>query len=89
MNEGAGAADQPLLEVEVQGRDVLQDGKTVDGDALAEHVIARGESIWVLALREYGVPIWLFRQYNPELDLHKLRPGVTVRFPVMVARVDS
>jgi len=56
---------------------------------IAEHVIARGESIWVLALREYGVPIWLFRQYNPELDLHKLRPGVTVRFPVMVARVDS
>lgn len=56
---------------------------------IAEHVVARGESIWILALREYGVPIWLFRQYNPELDLHKLRPGLTVRFPVMVARVDS
>ena len=46
-------------------------------------MIRRGESIWVLALRDYDVPIWLFRQYNPELDLHKVRPGATVRFPVL------
>lgn len=54
-----------------------------------EHVIARGESIWVLSLREYGVPIWLFRQYNPELDLANVRPGMTVRFPVMTARSEA
>jgi membrane-bound lytic murein transglycosylase D len=52
---------------------------------VTEHVIAEGESIWILALREYDVPVWLFRQYNPELDLHKVRPGTTVRFPVLVA----
>jgi membrane-bound lytic murein transglycosylase D len=50
---------------------------------VAEHVIRRGESIWVLALRDYDVPVWLFRQYNPELDLHSVRPGTTVRFPVL------
>ena len=48
-----------------------------------EHVIKRGESIWILALREYDVPVWLFRQYNPGLDLNKVRPGITVRFPVL------
>jgi membrane-bound lytic murein transglycosylase D len=48
-----------------------------------EHVIRRGESIWVLALREYDVPVWLFRQYNPDVDLHNVRPGTTVRFPVL------
>jgi peptidoglycan lytic transglycosylase D len=48
-----------------------------------EHVIARGESIWILSLREYDVPVWLFRQYNPGLDLHNVRPGTTVRFPVL------
>ncbi|MDH3805305.1 MAG: LysM peptidoglycan-binding domain-containing protein, partial [Gammaproteobacteria bacterium] len=52
---------------------------------VTEHVIARGESIWILALREYDVPVWLFRQYNPELDLHNVRRGTTVRFPVLAS----
>lgn len=51
---------------------------------VAEHVIKRGESIWILSLRTYDVPVWLFRQYNPGLDLHKVRPGITVRFPVLI-----
>jgi len=50
---------------------------------VTEHVIARGESIWILALRKYDVPIWLFRQYNPELDLHNVQPGAAVHFPVL------
>ena len=50
---------------------------------VSEHVITRGESIWILSLREYDVPVWLFRQYNPGLDLHNVRPGTTVRFPVL------
>lgn len=50
---------------------------------VAAHVIRRGESIWVLALRDYDVPVWLFRQYNPGLDLHSVRPGTTVQFPVL------
>lgn len=50
---------------------------------VSEHVIKRGESVWILSLRQYGVPIWLFRQYNPELDLQNIRPGMTVRFPVL------
>ncbi len=50
---------------------------------VTEHRIARGESIWILSLRQYDVPVWLFRQYNPGLDLHKVRPGTVVRFPTM------
>jgi len=52
---------------------------------MTEHVVARGESIWVLALREYDVPVWLFRQYNPEFDLHNVQPGTTVHFPVLTS----
>lgn len=48
-----------------------------------EHTIRRGESVWILSLREYDVPVWLFRQYNPGLDLHRIAPGDTVRFPVL------
>ena len=50
---------------------------------IAEHEIVAGESVWILALREYDVPVWLFRQYNPSLDLHNIRPGMRVQFPIM------
>jgi membrane-bound lytic murein transglycosylase D len=52
---------------------------------MTDHVIARGESIWVLALRDYDVPVWLFRQYNPGLDLDRIQPGTTVQFPVLTS----
>ena len=51
---------------------------------VTEHTIRSGESIWILSLRKYKVPVWLFRQYNPGLDLHRVTPGTTVRFPTMV-----
>jgi membrane-bound lytic murein transglycosylase D len=54
-----------------------------------EHTIRSGESVWVLSLREYDVPIWLFRQYNPGLDLHRIMPGMTVRFPILMATDQS
>ena len=46
-----------------------------------EHVVRPGESLWVLALRRYQVPVWLVRQYNPDLDLDRVNPGVVVKFP--------
>ena len=51
---------------------------------VAEHVVQSGESVWILALRRYDVPVWLFRQYNPELDLHNVRLGTRLNFPVLV-----
>ena len=38
----------------------------------------------MVALRRYDVPLWLFRQYNPGLDLHKVQPGTVVQIPVLV-----
>jgi membrane-bound lytic murein transglycosylase D len=48
-----------------------------------EHTIRRGESIWIVALRQYEVPLWLFRQYNPGLDMHNVHPGIRVQIPVL------
>jgi membrane-bound lytic murein transglycosylase D len=45
------------------------------------HVIRRGESLWILARRTYEVPIWLLRQYNPDLDFDSVDIGVTVTVP--------
>jgi len=52
---------------------------------VTEHTIRSGESIWILSLREYDVPVWLFRQYNPGFDLHRVTPGTTVRFPTLIS----
>jgi membrane-bound lytic murein transglycosylase D len=51
-----------------------------------EHVIRSGESVWVLAERRYKVPVWLLRQYNPDVDLAQIRPGTRVVIPVLASR---
>jgi membrane-bound lytic murein transglycosylase D len=50
---------------------------------VTEHTIKTGESIWILALRKYNVPIWLFRQYNPGIDVHRVQPGTKVQIPLL------
>jgi membrane-bound lytic murein transglycosylase D len=47
------------------------------------HVIRSGESIWVLAQQRYNIPIWLLRQYNPDLDLGSVRPGTKLVIPLV------
>jgi len=66
-----------------QQQDSFFRNHTITG--VKEHTIKRNESVWILSLRQYDVPIWLFRQYNPALDLHKVRPGTRIRFPVLVS----
>lgn len=51
----------------------------------SDHVIKRGESVWVLAQQRYNIPIWLLRQYNPDLDLGSLQPGARLVIPLVQA----
>ncbi len=54
-----------------------------------EHQVKSGDSLWLLATRRYDVPLWLLRQYNPDLDLSTvLPPGAVVLVPV-VQRIES
>jgi membrane-bound lytic murein transglycosylase D len=54
-----------------------------------EHVIRRGDSLWVLAQRKYKVPVWLLRQYNPDLDFSAVRPGTKVSIPLLEQRSEN
>jgi membrane-bound lytic murein transglycosylase D len=47
------------------------------------HVIRSGESIWILAQQRYNIPIWLLRQYNPDVDFGSVRPGTTLVIPLV------
>ncbi len=53
------------------------------------HVTRRGDSIWVLAEREYRVPMWLLRQYNPDLNFGSLRRGSKINVPEIKRREDT
>lgn len=52
------------------------------------HQLAANETIDKLARQRYSVPLWLLRQYNPDLDLARVRVGQTIVVPV-IARVDG
>ncbi|MBW2287363.1 MAG: LysM peptidoglycan-binding domain-containing protein [Deltaproteobacteria bacterium] len=45
------------------------------------HLIRSGESLWYLAERKYEVPVWLIRQYNPDLDFSALQSGTRMVIP--------
>ena len=52
------------------------------------HEFRRGDSLFVLSLRRYKVPVWLLRQYNPGLNLDRIKPGTQIIIP-QIERVDG
>ncbi len=46
----------------------------------------RGDSLWILSQRTYDVPIWLLRQYNPDLDFNTVLPGTNITIPLVQDR---
>jgi membrane-bound lytic murein transglycosylase D len=51
-----------------------------------QHVLKKGESLWYLAERKYRVPVWLLRQYNPDLDFGALPAGAALVVPLIEPR---
>ncbi len=50
------------------------------------HVLQRGDTLWYLAERKFRVPVWLLRQYNPDLDFGSLQPGAHMVVPELEPR---
>jgi len=53
------------------------------------HVTRRGDSIWMLAERKYRIPVWLLRQYNPDVDFAALHAGTKITVPRLRSRGDA
>jgi membrane-bound lytic murein transglycosylase D len=49
------------------------------------HKVRSGDSAWILSQKRYNVPIWLLRQYNPDVDFEALQPGTTIVIPKVEA----
>lgn len=56
---------------------------------VAQHRIAPNDNVARIARQQYSVPLWLLRQYNPDLDFRQIRVGDTVVFPVVSTADDA
>jgi membrane-bound lytic murein transglycosylase D len=45
--------------------------------------VKSGDNVGSIALRQYATPVWLLRQYNPELDFNRIQIDQEVIFPVL------
>jgi membrane-bound lytic murein transglycosylase D len=50
------------------------------------HIARRGDSVWKLAEKDYRIPLWLLRQYNPDLDFASLQKGTRIMVPELKQR---
>lgn len=48
-----------------------------------QYEIKRNDNIGAIARNRYSTPIWLLRQYNPELDFNRIQIGQKVVFPLV------
>jgi len=45
------------------------------------HRVGPGDSLWTLSTRRFDVPLWLLRQYNPDVNLEALSAGMQLTIP--------
>lgn len=51
-----------------------------------EHAITEGDNLWLLAVQQYDIPLWLLRQYNPDIDVDTVLPLESIIYvPVVQA----
>ena len=51
-----------------------------------EYTVSSGDSLWQVRRQAGGIPEWLIQQYNPDLDVDRLRPGQVIRLPEVASR---
>ena len=78
------ASSQTTHSAPAQQSNIVRTGKpsaaNITYDSLYEHVVAAGESIWMIA-KDYGVSITDIYNVNPDLTSTSLRVGQKIRVP--------
>jgi membrane-bound lytic murein transglycosylase D len=53
-------------------------------EGVRAHRVKDGDNLWILATRQYDIPLWLLRQYNPSIDFDAvLPPGEVISIPIV------
>ncbi|WP_201063358.1 MULTISPECIES: transglycosylase SLT domain-containing protein [Thiorhodovibrio] len=57
---------------------------------VAEHLIREGQSLWDIAVKTYQIPLWLLRQYNPDVETNAVLPlDRPLYVPIVETRMKS
>ena len=48
-----------------------------------QYEVKRNDNVGAIARNRYSTPIWLVRQYNPELDFNRIQIGQQIAFPLV------
>jgi membrane-bound lytic murein transglycosylase D len=59
----------------------------IEGTSL--HRVGPGDSLWTLSRQRFDVPIWLLRQYNPDVNLEALSRGTKLTIPKLRQRTED
>jgi membrane-bound lytic murein transglycosylase D len=54
-----------------------------------EYRLKHGDSLWVLALQKFKVPLWLIRQHNPDINFDRIAPGEVIVVPKLIKVVTA
>ncbi len=54
-----------------------------------EHVLRPGETLWEISRSRYRIPLWLLRDYNPNVDFARLQSGVRLQIPDVERRLQG
>lgn len=52
-------------------------------EGVEDYSVRSGDNIGSVARSLFSTPLWLLRQYNPELDLNRIQVGQEVDFPIL------
>ncbi len=57
--------------------------------AVIEHPVSAGDNLWLLAVEHYRIPLWLLRQYNPDVNVDSiLSLGSVIVVPLVESSPD-
>ncbi len=51
--------------------------------------VKNGDSVWTLCNDVFNLPLWLLKEYNPDVDLHNLRRSQKLAIPVVEKRKEA
>jgi membrane-bound lytic murein transglycosylase D len=52
-------------------------------DQFVEYQVKAGENLWSICFQKFDIPPWLLEQFNPEVVLWDLKPGIKLRIPTV------
>jgi membrane-bound lytic murein transglycosylase D len=53
------------------------------------YVLRPGDTVWGISRQKYEIPMWLLRQYNPDVDFGALHAGSEMVIPRVAPRTDT